>query len=472
MDDFIRSWIVRQLRGTRKWGLAALLLLSGFSAENALGDSLFVNRVGPGGASLQSIIDEARPGDVLIVPPGVHKGNIVLRERLTLNGIGKPVLRGEGHGSVVTILADSCVINGFIIEDSGTMLVDEDAGVLIKSDGNRIEQNELNDVLFGIYLLGGQGNAIIRNTILGRPELSLGERGSGIHLWNSRENRLVGNMITGVRDGIYIQNANHTWIEACEVRGVRYGLHYMYADSNTFRWNSFQGNIAGAAIMYSRDITMLHNVFANNRGFSSFGVLFQDCHRLIVDSNVVADNGVGMFLEASTDNTFRNNMIARNDLALQMFQNSTHNSFARNNFIDNLSPLSIVGKRTESLWSENGHGNYWSSYDGYDLDADGIGDIPMKIQNVFQFLEGRYPNVRLLLYSPASQALSVAAKAFPVIAINEEEDGYPLMSPIPLGLPRNSPEAPGPMVPTLSLVLLLGTVSTGFVWLHIRLRKT
>jgi hypothetical protein len=51
----------------------------------------------------------------------------------------------------------------------------------------------------------------------------------------------------------------------------------------------------------------------------------------------------------------------------------------------------------------------------------------MKIQNVFHFLEGQNANVRLYLYSPASQALAVAAKAFPIININQEADTYPLM---------------------------------------------
>jgi hypothetical protein len=87
----------------------------------------------------------------------------------------------------------------------------------------------------------------------------------------------------------------------------------------------------------------------------------------------------------------------------------------------------IVGKRTESHWDKDGRGNYWSSYDGYDLDGDGVGDVPMKIQNVFHYLEGVNSNVRLYLYSPASQALALAVQAFPIININEEADTHPLM---------------------------------------------
>jgi nitrous oxidase accessory protein len=381
---------------------------------------------------LQARIQRAQPGDTLVVATGVYAGNLVLEKRLVLLGLDKPVIRGEGKGSCVSILADSCVVSGFVIERSGNDLMAEDAGILVKSDRNRIAHNELRDILFGVYLLEADENEIIGNAIVGRKEIDYGSRGSGIHIWNSHRNVVRGNSIEHARDGFYIQYANHTLIERSKVTGTRYGLHYMYADSNAFRFNTFTENIAGAAIMYSKEITFRHNIFAHNRGFASYGILFQDCKGIIADSNIIVDNAVGLFFEASSGNRFAHNIIARNDVALQIFQNSTGNIFFENNFIDNLSPLSIVGKRTESHWSWQGRGNYWSSYDGYDVDGDGIGDVPMKIQNVFHYLEGRSPNLRLYLYSPASQALAAATRAFPIIKINEELDTAPLIRPADL----------------------------------------
>lgn len=381
---------------------------------------------------LHAAVRNAQRGDTIFVPAGVYAGNFIIDKKLTLIGRDWPVLNAGGKGSCLTITADSCTITGFVVTSCGGMLVDEDAGILIKSHHNVIAGNRLRDILFGIYLFQADHNTIVENHIVGRKRLELGERGSGIHLWNSRGNRLIGNVITDVRDGFYIQNANHTFIARNEVFGVRYGLHYMYADSNIFLQNEFHHNVAGAAIMYSRGIRMRHNVFAHNRGFSSFGILFQDCHEAVADSNVIVNNAVGMFFEASTGNQFRRNLVAQNDVALQMYQNSVQNLFSENNFTDNLSPLSLVGKRTETHWSENGRGNYWSTYEGYDLDHDGIGDVPMKIQNVFDYLEGRAPNLRLYLYSPASQALAAATKAFPIIDINREADEHPLMRPVDL----------------------------------------
>lgn len=381
-------------------------------------------------SAVQAMIDRAAVGDTVLVPAGTHEGNIVLNKRLTLLGKDNPVLRGDGTASTVTIRADSCVLKGFVIEHCGKDLMLDHSGIVIRSRGNVIENNSLRDILFGIYLNQGHYNQIVKNEIRGRAELGLGERGSGIHIFDSYYNTLTDNTITDVRDGFYIEYANNTFIARNTVYNIRYGLHYMYADTNVFLQNCFYNNVAGAAIMYSKNIRFRHNVFAHNRGFASYGILFQDCHAMLADSNVIADNVVGMFFEASTDNEFRHNILAQNDVGLKMFQNSTNNTFRENNFVDNLNPLTLVGKQTQSRWSENGKGNFWSSYDGYDLDVDGIGDVPMKIQNVFHYLEGRNENVRLYLYSPASQALTVAAKAFPIIAISNEADNQPLTRPL------------------------------------------
>lgn len=407
--------------------------------------------------SLQERIRAASPGDTVLVRGGVHEGDLTIDKRLVLLGLGMPVIRGSGRGSAVTVTADSCTIAGFRVERSGRMLVNEDAGILLRSRCNRVEGNVLRDVLFGIYLLRSTGNAVIRNDIEGRAHLSPGERGSGIHVYDSPRNALVGNVIADVRDGLYIQNANHTHIEGNRVTGVRYGLHYMYADSNVFLRNTFTDNIAGAAIMFTRGIVMRHNVFSRNRSFSAFGVLLQDCHGLEADSNMIEDNVVGLFLENSTGNVFRHNVIARNDLALQMFQNATGNTFTENLFIDNLNPLTIVGRTTGSLWSREGRGNHWSSYEGYDLDGDGWGDVPMKIQNVFQYLEGRIPSLRLFLYSPASQALAAASSAFPVLELSQEADAYPMMRPFdPSGFPAAALAGHAPRTQAPGSAALLG----------------
>jgi nitrous oxidase accessory protein len=388
-------------------------------------------RVAPGDSVAQTVA-RAAAGDTIYIAPGVYHGNLVIDKTIRLIGSGRPVLRGAGRGSIVTVRAPRCEIRGFRVEHSGGSLIDEDSGILLYSDGNRIVDNELDDILFGIYFYRSNDNVVRHNRIHGRTQIEQGERGAGLHLWDCLRNTLEDNTIFETRDGMYLQNASESAIRRNTVTRVRYGLHYMYSNRNIFEENVFDRNVAGAAIMYSSRIELRRNRFEHNRGFSSFGILFQDSAGLTIEHNAIADNAVGIFMEGLRDSTFHENLIAGNDTAVQMFSSAANNRFYENNFIGNLSPISVVGRETTTLWSRGTRGNYWSEYDGYDLDGDGLGDVPYRIRNFYERLEGNYPRLRLYFYSPAAQALAAAERAFPIIRSADEQDQHPLMRPLAL----------------------------------------
>ncbi len=389
-------------------------------------------------ADVREAIRQAAANDTIQVRGGTYQGNLILDKPIALEGIDWPVLRGPGKGSVVTVMAAGCSIRKFRIEHSGGMLVEEDSGILLKSDGNRVENNRLSDVLFGIYFFQSSHNTIAGNLLFGRKELGFGERGAGIHIWNSAGNTIVRNTITDMRDGMYLQNADRSVIRGNRVFGVRYGLHYMYSNDNIFEDNIFENNVAGAAIMYSRNIQFRRNAFVHNRGFSSFGVLFQDSQNCVSEQNLFVDNVVGIFMESLRDSRFERNLIASNDTAIEAFSSAERNDFAGNNFVANLSPIRIIGKTSNIRWDRDGTGNYWSDYKGYDLDGNGIGDVPFRIQNLFEHLEGNRPRLRIYFFSPAAQALAAAEQSFPVIEGSHEFDRYPLMKPV--GVQMEIPE--------------------------------
>lgn len=368
----------------------------------------------------------AKNGDTIRVENGIYIENLLLDKSVILEGIEKPIIRGTGKGSVVVVAAHDCKILGFRVEKSGNDLQAEDAGILLKSNGNTIEDNELSDILYGIYLFHSAGNFIRRNTIVGRKELETGERGAGLHLWNSPDNTLEDNEISYARDGMYIQSSANNTIRRNRVFNLRYGLHFMNSDNNRFEDNLFFDNVAGAAIMYSQKIELRRNAFVHNRGFSSFGILFQDCRECVTEENLILNNATGVFLEGLKNSVFRRNTIAENDTAMQIFASSAQNVFTENNFINNLSPLQLVGKGSSTAWQSN----YWSDYDGYDLDGDRLGDVPHRIQNIFEYLEGNFPRLRIYLNSPAAQSVVVAEKSFPVLKGSNEFDRQPLMRPV------------------------------------------
>ncbi|MFN7931499.1 MAG: nitrous oxide reductase family maturation protein NosD, partial [Blastocatellia bacterium] len=410
--------------------LLFVLALS-FLAIAAHAETLTVAPANARFTSIQAAINAAQPGDTITVQAGTYNENLLLEKSLTLEGIGNPIVRGIGQGSAVIVVADHCTMKGFIIEHCGNDLQQEDSGLLLKSSFNRIEANELRDILYGIYLLKSRGNTIQNNVIRGRAELEVGARGAGLHLWNSPDNTIIGNTITEARDGMYIQSSAGNVIQHNRVTKLRYGLHYMSSDDNKFEDNLFSDNVAGAAIMYSRRIEFRRNSFIHNRGFSSFGILFQECEDCVAEDNFIIDNACGLFFEALRKSRFHNNVIAENDIAMQIYSSADGNEFTGNNFVENLSPLQLVGSYTNTRWQQN----YWSDYDGYDLDGNGTGDVAHKVQNVFEYLEGNYPRLRLYFNSPAAQALATAERTFPIIKGSALGDAEPLSKAISFTYP-------------------------------------
>lgn len=415
--------------------------------------------------TISAAIDAARDGDSIQISAGTYHENILVNKSVSLEGSASTRIVGTGFGSVITVVADNCTIRGLIIEHGGGDLRSEDAGILLRSSGNVVENNTLTDVLFGIYLFEAHRNTVRGNEITGRRELETGQRGAGLHLWNSTENSLDSNVISYTRDGMYIQSSPRNVMTGNRVSKLRYGLHFMNSDENRFERNVFQDNVAGAAIMYSVGIVLRQNAFIHNRGFSSFGILFQDCRQCITEDNLIANNATGVFLEALRDSVFRRNTISENDVAAQVFSSSENNVFKENNFIANLTPLRMIGKSTSTAWSTDSVGNYWSDYAGHDLDGDGVGDVPHKLQNIFEYLEGNFPRLRLFLDSPAARSMVAAENSFPIIEGTNQFDRKPLMRPVETQFAINvNREERKPLPLVLASALMLAISAGLFNW--------
>src|SRR5690606_10978819 len=101
--------------------------------------------------------------------------------------------------------------------------------------------------------------------------------GNGIHCWKSDSLQIEGNTVTGHRDGIYLELVTHTLVQRNRSENnLRYGLHFMFSHDNSYIRNTFSGNGAGVAVMYTKRVTMLHNTFKENWGDAAYGLLLKD----------------------------------------------------------------------------------------------------------------------------------------------------------------------------------------------------
>ncbi len=433
------------------------------------------------GASIGPVLLQAAPGDTIRLSPGEYRENLVIGIPVVLTGPGRsgaatapidnpeqamPIIRGGYEGNVLHIHATGTVVDGIHVSEAGPQLTKDYACILVEADLVEIRNCVITEPLHGIYVKAGIGTVIENNHVSGRTDLIESDRGNGIHLWNTKLNQVRRNEIVDVRDGIYFSFADSTVIEDNHIHQVRYGLHYMYSNYNTFTNNLFERNVAGAALMYSHDIEFTRNTFARCRGFRAYGILYQSMDLVTARDNLILDNSRGIFMNNSGRNVIAENDVVDNDLAIQLNGGCDGNTFAANNFINNLSSLLLDVSDRETAWSDGRAGNYWSGYDGYDLDRDGIGDIPYSIQNVFQVLESNIPEVRFYLLSPAARILEIAEHSLPILELGDARDPLPLMKPavndrVPwhmvsgLNRPANAPWATAYAAVTLLIFLTL-----------------
>jgi nitrous oxidase accessory protein len=375
---------------------------------------------------LQARVDAAGDGDVVEVGPGTYRGDLYLGRRVTLRGTGRPRVVGSGTGSVVRVRADGAAIEGLDVDGGGGGDLGRDSsGIHVAAKNVAIRDCRVTNALFGVYLREADG-AVVENTeIRGIPGKEPGEKGSGIHVWNTKGFRLSNNTVSDARDGFYIQSSSGGRVTGNVARDLRYGLHYMFSDDNVFEDNLFENGAAGTALMYSHRITFRRNRFLHNRGFASVGLLFKACDDVIAESNLVADNARGIFLEGSYRNVFRGNVVAESDVAIVLYDSCAGNRFEGNSFVANMTPLSLVGRRTDTRFD----GNYWSGNDIPDLDGDGRSDAPYRLSTVFDHFRENLTAADLMTQSFAAAALGWAERAFPVLEPVTVEDHAPLARP-------------------------------------------
>jgi nitrous oxidase accessory protein len=382
------------------------------------------------GQSISAVLAGAQAGDVVRLAPGDYRERLLIDVPVTLTGEPGARILGGYQGTVVHVTAPGTVLEGLEIAEAGPHLTKDMACVMVEADDVTVRGCSIRRALHGIYVKGGSRALIVGNTVEGRLDLIESDRGNGIHLWNSHDNRVLENEIYHVRDGIYFSFANETEIERNHIHDVRYGVHYMYSNENAFRDNLFERNVAGAALMYSEDISFERNTFARCRGFRAYGILLQSMSNVVSKQNLILDNSRGIFMNNTDNSVFANNDVVDNDLAVQLNGGCDGNRFVANNFIGNLTELLLDVSDLETLWAGDGGGNHWSSYRGYDLDRDGLGDVPFSIQNVFQVLESDVPEVRFYLLSPAAEVLKAAEEALPLLQLGDARDPAPRMEAV------------------------------------------
>ena len=386
-----------------KWGeiFFILLLFSPLAAQAAY-------------PPFQALVDATEAGAVLTPPAGTYAGPVVIDKPIEIDGRNQVTIDGGGKGTVVLLKTDGVTLKNLHLTHSGISHNDIDSAVQVRGKYNIIKDNVIDDCLFGVDLQQSENNVVRRNHIRSKP-FELGQRGDSVRLWYSFHNKITDNIVDDSRDMVVWYSANNE-IKNNHITDSRYSLHFMYSRYNLVEDNEYYNNTVGIFLMYSDGVVVRNNSITHAAGATGVGIGFKETSDLIIENNKILYCSSGFYIDMSpfqpdTTNHFKNNLLAYNDIGIRFLNDWRGNIFQQNQFVDNMTPVVVSGRGSanNNVWE----GNYWSDYEGFDRNQDGVGDTPHEVYSYADRLWQDVHDAQFFKGTPLLEALDFLERLAP-----------------------------------------------------------
>ena len=375
--------------------------------------------------SLAAAIRAADSGSRIVVKPGVYREPMIVVDKpVDIVGESLPVFDGEGARQIMSVSANGVSIRGLHFRNVGLSHVEDRAAIKLAGVRDcRVENNRLDDALFGIYLADVQ-DCVIAGNLIRAHATNEAASGNGIHIWSGRNITITGNSVSGHRDGIYFEFVHDSRIARNLSEGnLRYGLHFMYSDDCRYEDNTFRRNGAGVAVMYTNRVQMIGNRFEDNWGSAAYGLLLKEIYDSRIEGNRFTRNTIGVLADGANRLVTSRNEFMANGWALRLDASSQDASVVGNNFVGNTFDIATNSREVSGVV----RGNYFDEYRGYDLNRDGTGDVPHRPVRLFSLLVARNEPSLILLRSLFVAVLDAAERAIPTLTPSVLADERPAM---------------------------------------------
>jgi len=395
----------------------------------AIAKTITICKAGCDFKTIQTAVDSSKSGDSLFIKAGLYKESniIIYKKSLYITGEEGTIIDTQNNGYGFSVEATDIIIKNLIIKNIEVSYTKEYAAILLfKSYDFIIENITVENAFFGFLIQKSKNGVVHNNTISGEGKAEA-DSGNAIHLWHCENIKITNNDVRRMRDGIYLEFGSNSYIaNNYSTKNMRYGLHFMFSNENTYENNIFESNGAGVAVMFSKKIKMYNNIFKKNWGTASYGILLKEINDAELKHNVFEDNTIGINADGTNRITYTENTFINNGYAIKVHGACYDNIYSKNNFLYNSFDLSYSG----NLNSNKFENNFWSNYTGYDLDKNGIGDIPYRPVKLFSYLVNRTPESIVLLRSLFIDIIDFSEKVSPVFTPENLIDNQPLMTQV------------------------------------------
>ncbi len=370
-------------------------------------------------------LENAAPFDTVVVE-GILCFNepLVINKPLVVTAHNYASLDFQSNSGGIIINSDSVEVTHLEISNIKKSSINDYAGIHAEGVSHvSISENRVFNAFFGIYFADCTNSTISNNMVMGFSTIEQ-KTGNAIHLWQCDSMLISKNIVTNHRDGVYLEFVTNTQVlENESIDNIRYGLHFMFSHNDAYKKNKFINNAAGVAVMYSKDVEMIENQFKDNWGDCSYGLLLKDITDGALHGNSFNRNTIALLMEGTNRLRINQNEFSNNGWAVKIAANCEGNVVHDNSFFGNSFDVSTNGHTVMNEFD----GNYWDNYEGYDIDRDGIGDVPYHPVSLFSVMVERVPESLMLYRSFLTFLLDKSEHAMPSITPSDLVDNKPKM---------------------------------------------
>lgn len=386
-------------------------------------------------ASLQAQVDALPVSASACLRPGIYAGPLLIHHPVTLWGSRSAVIRTNGFGDTIDARSDQVRLLGFSVDGSGHRGDHNDAAVHLQGHHMEVRGLTIRHALFGIVVDLSDGVAITSNDIGGVPNLDFGLRGDAIRLWETHHAVISQNDVHDERD-ILVWYSGQVQVKHNRVVRGRYGTHFMFATDSEVEGNLYRDEIVGLFAMYSHQIGIRHNLFAGADTVNGMGIGTKESGNLNIAGNRFVTDTVGLYLDNTPLRYNESLQVNGNQFALcrnavRFLSSPARTHFQDNAFQSNQTQVEVRGG--DNALSSDWLRNYFDDYQGYDLNHDGTGDLPYRIESYSGALISEHPQIAFFRRTPALALVDTLGHLFPLFppAVLLEDPSPRMRAPAP-----------------------------------------
>ncbi|MEB4856023.1 MULTISPECIES: right-handed parallel beta-helix repeat-containing protein [Priestia] len=388
--------------------------------------------------NLQSLIDEAKPGETIHLKNKVYEGPITLTKPITLTGSEKTVLQSKGKSPVVTVKGKEIHLKGFNIKQLTSQK--KVPALEVKGRKNSATKLKIQTTSLGINLDNVHDSMFSHLIVKGN------QQENGVNVLNSTKNKIGNLRVSEVLDGIYIENSDSNTFVQNTVQHSRYGFHLMFSNHLFLYQNSSKQNYIGAMVMETSRSIIKENAFTQNaQNVNSYGLLLFDTTDTKVVKNDLSSNRIGIKLQSSARNSLTQNSIKTNFIGIQ-FDDASSNIASTNMFLGNVNDVQAIASKNNNMDK-----NYWDSSWKVDAKNNGTSIIPYKADPFFLSLTKETPEYQIFFQSPGMVLLQKMLKSPDQLILS---DRLPLVNIPHKQLTQNLNSARGLLLMGIGMILL------------------